>query len=75
MYLINCTHTYIVFLVNLLVRYSSVPTQIHWNDIKHILCYFQETTYMDLFYSKESKQLLLGYADVEYLSDPHKAKS
>ena len=30
---------------------------------------------MDLFYSKESKQQLLGYADVGYLSDPHKAKS
>ena len=30
---------------------------------------------MGLFYSKESKQELLGYADVGYLSDPHKARS
>ncbi|RVW34987.1 Copia protein [Vitis vinifera] len=30
------------------------------------------TTDMGLFYSKESKQQLLGYADAGYLSDPHK---
>ena len=30
---------------------------------------------MGLFYSKESKQQLLGYADARYLSDQHKAQS
>ena len=30
---------------------------------------------MGLFYSRESKQQLLGYADAEYLSDPDKGKS
>ena len=30
---------------------------------------------MGLFYSKESKQQLLGYADAGYLSDPYKARS
>ena len=30
---------------------------------------------MGLFYSKESKQQLFGYADAGYLSDPHKAIS
>ena len=30
---------------------------------------------MGLFYSKESKQQLLGYADAGHLSDPHKARS
>ena len=30
---------------------------------------------MSLFFSKESKQQLLGYVDVGYLSYPHKAKS
>ena len=41
MYLANCTHPDISFFVNLLARYSSVPTQRHWNGIKHILRYFQ----------------------------------
>ena len=30
---------------------------------------------MGLFYSKKSKEKLLGYADAGYLSDPHKARS
>ena len=72
MYLVNCTHPDIVFSVNLLVRYSSAPTWWHWNGIKHILCYLCGTTDMGLFYSRGSKQQLLGYADAGYLSDPDK---
>ena len=30
---------------------------------------------MSLFYSRESKQQLLGYADGEFLLDPYKGKS
>ena len=30
---------------------------------------------MGLFYSRESKQQLFGYAKAEYLSDPYKGKS
>ena len=75
MYLANCTRPDIGFSVNLLARYSSAPTQRHWNGIKHILRYLQGTTNMGLFYSKESKQQLFGYVDAGYLSYPHKARS
>ena len=54
MYLANCTRLDIVFFVNLLAKYSSAPTQRHWNGIKHILRYLQGTTDLGLFYSKES---------------------
>ena len=37
MYLSNRTNLDIAFFVNLLARYSSAPTQRHWNGIKHIL--------------------------------------
>ena len=30
---------------------------------------------MGLYYSKESKSQLIGYADAGYLSDPHKTRS
>ena len=30
---------------------------------------------MDLFYSKESKLKIIGFAYVDYLSDPHKTRS
>ena len=60
----------------MLARYSFAPTRRHWNGIKHILRYLCGTTDMSLFYSRESKQQkLLGYADVGYLSDPHKGRS
>ena len=74
MYLANYTHPDIVFSINLLVKYGSAPTQRHWNCIKHMLRYLQGTTYMSLFYSKESKQQLFGYANAGYLSDLHKVK-
>ena len=63
MYLAKCTSPDIVFSVNLLTWYSFARTQRHWNSIKHILRYLQGTTYMSLFYSKEAKHQLLGYAD------------
>ena len=75
MYLATCTSPDNAFPVNLLARYSFAPTQRHWNGIKHILRYLKGTYDMGLLYSKESKQQLLGYADVRYLSDPHKARS
>ena len=74
-YLANCIHSNIALSVNLLARYSSTSTRRHWNGIKHILRYLCGTTSMGLFYSRESKQQLLGYADAEYLSDPCKGKS
>ncbi|WJZ98368.1 hypothetical protein VitviT2T_016896 [Vitis vinifera] len=74
-YLANCTRPNIAFSVNLLARYSSAPTRRHWNGIKYILRYLCRTTDMGLFYSRESKQQLLGYADAGYLSDPHKGRS
>ena len=37
--------------------------------------YPRRTIVMGLFYSEESKTKLIGYANAEYLSDPHKALS
>ncbi|KAM3249554.1 secreted RxLR effector protein like [Capsicum annuum] len=73
MYLANTTKPDI--LVNLLARYSSAPTRRHWNGIKHIFRYLKGTTNMGLFYSKDCSSDLVGYADVGYLSDPHKTRS
>ena len=47
-YLANCIRPNIVFSVNLLAIYSSVPTRRHWNGIKHILHYLCRTTSMSL---------------------------
>ncbi|KAL1330434.1 hypothetical protein AAHE18_12G109500 [Arachis hypogaea] len=75
MYLANNTRPDISFAVNLLARYSSSPTRRHWSGIKQIFRYLQGTVDMGLFYPYESKSQLVGYADVGYLSDPHKGRS
>ena len=75
MYLANCTRPDIAFLVNLLARYSSAPTLRHSNGVKHVLRYLRGTTDMGLFYPNKSNPQLDGYADVGYLSDPHKGRS
>ena len=76
MYLANNTRPDIAFSVNLLARYSSSPTKRHYNNgVKHALRYLRGTIDMSLFYSNKSNFDLVGYADVGYLSDPHKARS
>ena len=75
MYLANSTRSDIVFSINLLARYSFAPTRRHWNEIKHVLWYLRGTSDMGLYYSKESKSQLIGYANVGYLWDSHKAQS
>ncbi|KAL6521280.1 hypothetical protein OROGR_017849 [Orobanche gracilis] len=75
MYLANCTRPDIEFSVNLLARHSSAPTRKHWTGVKQIFRYLRGTMDMGLFYSKDSKVELVGYADAEYRSDPHKGRS
>ncbi|XP_070053074.1 secreted RxLR effector protein 161-like [Nicotiana tomentosiformis] len=75
MYLDNTTRPYITFSVNVLARYSSVPTRRHWNGIKYILRYLKGTTDMGLFYGNDCNLDLVSYADAGYLSDSHKTRS
>ena len=75
MYFTNYTRPNIAFSINLLARYNSTPTKRHWNGVKHILRYLYGTSDMGLYYLKESKLQLIGYANARYLLDPHKAQS
>jgi len=75
MYLANYTRPDIAFTVNILARSSLCPIKRHWKEIKHIFRYIRGTYDLGLFYSNNTKPVLLGYADAWYLSDPHNAKS
>ena len=75
MYLANYTQPDIAFSVNLLAKYNSAPTKMHWNKIKHVLRYLRGTCDMGLFYSKTLEPQFFSYVDADYLSDPHKARS
>lgn len=74
MYLTNCKRHDIAFAVNLLARFNSCPTKIHWKGIKHIFRYLRGTSDIGLFYSNNTKPVLIGYANARYLSDSHNAK-
>ncbi|XP_068307483.1 secreted RxLR effector protein 161-like [Pyrus communis] len=86
LYLAQCARPDISFVVNFLARYINVPTCKHWNGVKDIFCYLKGTTDLGLFYTRESPSVvapyylqidsrLVSYADVECLSDPHRARS
>ncbi|KAM2225154.1 hypothetical protein FF2_018965 [Malus domestica] len=87
LYLAQCTRPDISFAVNLLAKYSNVPTRRHWNGVKDIFCYFKGTTDLGLFYTHESSRgaaasldprvnsCLIGYADAGYLSNPYMVRS
>ncbi|KAL6567812.1 hypothetical protein OROGR_001480 [Orobanche gracilis] len=97
LYLAQCTRPDIAFSVNLLARFSSAPTQRHWNSIKNVFRYLKGTIDMGLFFpyklakgiaSVKAKakvnanaieptptNVLVGFADTGYLSDPHKGRS
>ena len=49
LYLEQCTRPDIAFSINLLARFSCVPTRRHWNGVKHILRYLSGTTDFGLF--------------------------
>ena len=75
MYLANCTRPDIAFAVNLLARYSVVPTRRHWVGVKTILRYLQGTINLGLFFLKNHDLTIIGYADAGYRSNPYNAKS
>lgn len=43
--------------------------------VKHIFRYLRSTTDVGMFYSTKSYFSLIGYADADYLLNPHKVKS
>jgi hypothetical protein len=75
MYLMNNTRLDIAFVVNYLAGHSATPTMHHWNDIKNNLWYLNDTTDLGLFFRRNQDASLIGYADANYLSDPHNVRS
>jgi hypothetical protein len=67
--------TAIAFVVNLLAIFSLAPTKRHWTGVKQIFRYLRGTQDLRLFFKKNLDLTIVRYADVGYLSDPHKALS
>jgi hypothetical protein len=75
MYLANNTMPDITLTVNCPARHSTTPIMYHWNGIKNILQYLNDTIDLGLFFQRNQESDLIGYADVDYLSDPQNDRS
>ncbi|XP_074328269.1 secreted RxLR effector protein 161-like [Apium graveolens] len=74
MYITN-TRPYIVFVVRLLSRYMSRPTELHLLVAKRVLSYLQGTSDFGLFNKKNGNNELIGYTDSDYAWDIKDEKS
>jgi hypothetical protein len=63
MYLTNNTRPDIAFMINCLAKHSAAPIMHHWNGIKNILRYWNDTIDLGLFFRKNQESDLIGYAD------------
>jgi hypothetical protein len=71
------THTRpdLYFVVGLVARYMKTPHEIHWKESKRILRYIHGTVQFGIHYSSEGTPLLVGFADLDWASDPDDRKS
>lgn len=56
----------IMYVVSLIGRYMSSPTQMHWQTTKRILRYLQGTINLGIMYKRNKNVELLGYTDSDY---------
>ena len=55
----------ISFAVNKICQFMHRPSNIHWQAIKHILCYLKHTISHGLLFTKSTSSLLEAYSDVD----------
>ncbi|XP_073120764.1 secreted RxLR effector protein 161-like [Henckelia pumila] len=74
MYLTN-TRPDIVHSVNMISRFMSDPSQIHFSAAKRILRYFQGTKNNGIKYTREDDNSLIGYTDSDWAGSVDDRKS
>ena len=74
MYAMLCTRPDIYFVVGMVSRYQSAPSEEHWIAVKHILKYLKRTRDYMLVYQSESLEPI-GYTDSDFQSDIDSRKS
>ena len=75
LYIANSTRPDISYSVSELSRYSSNPSTIHWQELKRILHYLNETQNHGLVFRGEMSPLVHGFVDASYARCPVTRKS
>ena len=65
MYAMMCTRPDICYVVGLVSRYQSNPSQKHWMTVKRILRYLKGTSNYMLCYQGKNDLRLIGYFDLD----------
>jgi hypothetical protein len=61
-----CSRPDIAFITGLLGRFQTNPGLKHWEAIKKVMCYLQETKNIMLTYRKSIELKFVGYADADF---------
>ena len=75
MYLSVGTKPDITYIISNLARFSSKPTTDHWNAVKRVMRYLSGTTKLEILYSNDSTNGLIGYSDADWGGDINDRKS
>ncbi|KAE8696421.1 GDSL esterase/lipase APG [Hibiscus syriacus] len=77
MYAMVCTRPDISQAVGVVSRYMNDPGEGHWQAVKWILRYLQQTMYVGLVFEQDEAlgQCVVGYADSDYAGDLDKCRS
>ncbi|PRQ43601.1 putative RNA-directed DNA polymerase [Rosa chinensis] len=65
----------LMFVVSLISRFMSQPTELHFQAAKRVLRYLKETVNYGIFYKKEGNNKLIAYTDSDYVGDLEDRKS
>ena len=74
MYVTYCTRPDIAFAVNMMSRFTSKPSILHWKAINRILGYLKRTKELKLVYA-DYPSVLEGYCDASWMSSTNESLS
>jgi hypothetical protein len=66
MYVQVCTRPDLAFVTGMLGRYQKNPGVSHWNRIKKVLRYIQDTNDLMLTYERSDSLKIVGYSDLDF---------
>jgi hypothetical protein len=75
LYIANSTRPDLAYAVSELSRYSSHPGPIHWNELKRVLYYLNETKSHGIVFRGSQSPLISGFVDASYARCPVTRKS
>jgi hypothetical protein len=75
MYVMLCTHPYVSYALDVMIRYQSNYDEAHWTILKNILKYLRRTNKMFLVFGGEEEIIVMSYNDASFQTYANDSKS